>query len=102
MTQPTWRRSQLEREAMSTAVAMKYSSHEGRCGKLPAASAIKSTGRTGTGGTAGVSGLCAEETERLMNEVRTLDSERRSGNLRLIVRTSLFPSHADPSPICTV
>jgi hypothetical protein len=46
----------LERVASSTAVAMKYSSHDGRCGKLLAASAIKSTGRTGTGGTEGVSG----------------------------------------------
>src|SRR5687768_8641266 len=68
---------------MSTAVAMKYSSHEGRCGKLLAASAIRSTGRTGTAGSAGVSGGLLEGAERLMNVARTLDRLIRPGNLRL-------------------
>src|SRR5688500_8610485 len=68
---------------MSTAVAMKYSSQEGRCGKLLAASAMRSTGRTGTAGSAGVSGGLLEGAERLMNVARTLDRLIRPGNLRL-------------------
>src|SRR3954465_15825475 len=68
ITQPTCNRSQLERDEINTAVAMKYSSHEGRCGKLLAASAMRSTGRTGTGGTAGVSGELVGSVGRLMSE----------------------------------
>src|SRR5690606_16348878 len=43
MTQPTLSRSQLEREAMSFAVAMKYSSQLGRCPKASVASATRVT-----------------------------------------------------------
>src|SRR5438067_1611176 len=85
ITQPTCRRSQFERVEMSTAVAMKYSSHEGRCGKLLAASAIRSTGRTGTAASAGVSGVCEGEAETFMrwceNEAES-ESESESGQHR--------------------
>src|SRR3954468_23777141 len=70
MTQPTWRRSQLERVDINTAVAIKYSSHDGRCGKLLAASAMRSTGNTGTAGVVGESG--AGIAERLMRICRAL------------------------------
>ena len=43
ITQPTCSRSQFERVDINTAVAMKYSSHEGRPGNFSAAAAIRST-----------------------------------------------------------
>jgi len=43
-TQPTCRRSQLERDAIKAAVAMKYSSQDGRCGKAAVACITRSTG----------------------------------------------------------
>src|SRR5438067_1037790 len=87
ITQPTCRRSQFERVEMSTAVAMKYSSHEGRCGKLLAASAIRSTGRTGTAASAGVSGVCEGEGETFMRWLKVTvrvkgESESESGQHR--------------------
>src|SRR5688572_14054246 len=60
---------------------MKYSSHEGRCGKLLAASAIMSTGRSGTAGTVGASGVGFGIAGRLMKVRRTLDSSATRGNL---------------------
>src|SRR4051812_28325943 len=72
ITQPTWRRSQFERVDINTAVAIKYSSQDGRWGKLLAASAIKSTGSKGTAGVVGESGAgIAERLMRICGELWT-------------------------------
>src|SRR3954470_7180120 len=90
MTQPTWRRSQLERDDIRTAVAMKYSSHDGRCGKLLAASAIRSTGNSGTAGTAGLSGAGFAERLMMRQDAKGLRARRQSRVVRNLLNLAVF------------